>query len=552
MEPESPSLKAKVQALPNKPGVYLMRDRLARVIYVGKARSLRHRVGSYFQASREMRADPKTRALIDSIRDLEIIVCKNDAEAVLLEGKLIKEYKPKYNVDFRDDKRFLYAKINLNEPLPRFTTARIKKDDGATYFGPFAHSGALRNTLTMIRKKFGLRACTPAMPDEKDYKHCLYHIIKHCSAPCIGQISHEAYRSRVESACDFLEGQADEMIGQLEADMKKAAENLEFEKAAMLRNSMQDLQQTVKQRSRKFSRDLKLPTTIEPQKEMDELQRVLGLPTLPRIIEGFDISNISGTLSVASMVRFANGMPDKDNYRHFRVKSVIGSNDFASIAEIVGRRYRRLLQESAPTNVTATSPHLDPLPRGGGEENQASPSAKDSLLSTAPGKRQGEGEAVRERDSKSRPAVSLPDVILIDGGKGQLSAATAVLHSLGLGAQPVFGLAKQQEEIFLLGRDESIKLPDDSPALHLIQRVRDEAHRFANTFHLSMRKKRIRESVLDEFKGIGDERKKKLLETFGSVTRLRKASLEEIAAVPGFGEKLAAELKAFLELRSPN
>ncbi len=494
MADESPSLKAKVQALPNKPGVYLMRDRLARVIYVGKARSLRHRVSSYFQASREMRADPKTRALMDSIRDFETILCKSDAEAVLLEGKLIKEYKPKYNVDFRDDKRFLYAKINLNEPLPRFTTARIKKDDGATYFGPYAHSASLRNTLAMIRKKFGLRACTPTLPTEKDYKHCLYHIIKHCSAPCIGQISREAYGERVKVACDFLEGQADEMIGQLEADMKKAAENLEFEKAAMLRNSMEDLRATVKQRSRKFSRDLKLPSTVEPQKEMAELQQVIGLPTLPRIIEGFDISNISGTLSVASMVRFAEGLPDKSNYRHFRVKSVIGSDDFASIAEIVGRRYRRLLDEKAP----------------------------------------------------------LPDVILIDGGKGQLSAAVAVLQSLGLSAQPVFGLAKQQEEIFLPGREDSIKLPDNSPALHLIQRVRDEAHRFANTFHLSMRKKRIQESVLDEFPGIGEERKKKLLEHFGSVARLRKASLAEIAAVPGFGEKLAAELKAFLELRSSN
>lgn len=490
MESEAPSLKAKVQALPNKPGVYLMRDRLARVIYVGKARSLRHRVSSYFQPSREMRADPKTRALIESIRDFETVVCKSDAEAVLLEGKLIKEYKPKYNVDFRDDKRFLYAKINLHEPLPRFTLVRIKKDDGATYFGPYAHSAALRHTLTMIRRKFGLRACTPTLPDEKDYKHCLYHIIKHCSAPCIGQISLDAYRSRVETACDFLEGQADEMIEQLEAEMKRAAQNLEFEKAAMLRNSVEDLRATVKQRSRKFSRELKLPTTIEPRKEMEELQQVLGLPRLPRIIEGFDISNISGTLSVASMVRFAEGMPDKSQYRHFRVKTVIGSDDFASMAEIVGRRYRRLLDEKA----------------------------------------------------------ALPDVILIDGGKGQLSAATAVLYSLGLADQPVFGLAKQQEEIFLPGRDGSIQLPESSPALHLIQRVRDEAHRFANTFHLSMRKKRIQESLLDEFKGVGGERKKKLLEHFGSIERLRKAGVGEIAALPGFGEKLAAELKAFLKM----
>lgn len=491
MADERPSLKSKVQELPGKPGVYLMRDRFARVIYVGKARSLRHRLSSYFQPSREMRSDPKTRALIDSIRDFETIVCKSDAEAVLLEGKLIKEYKPKYNVDFRDDKRFLYAKINLNEPLPRFTLARIKKDDGATYFGPFAHSGALRHTLTMIRKKFGLRACTPTLPGEKDYKHCLYHIIKYCSAPCIGQISPEAYRERVEVACDFLEGQADEMIQQLEADMNKAAENMEFEKAAMLRDSLEDLRLTVKQRSRKFSRGWKLPSAVEPEKEMQELQQVLGLATLPRVIEGFDISNISGTLSVGSMVRFAEGMPDKNNYRHFRIKTVVGSDDFASIAEIVQRRYKRLLDEKAP----------------------------------------------------------LPDVILIDGGKGQLSAAKAALESVGLDNQRVVGLAKQEEEIFLPGRDESIKLPDNSPALHLIQRVRDEAHRFANTFHLGMRKKRIQESILDEFKGIGEERKQKLLEHFGSVARLRKATVEEIAALPGFGKRLAAELKAFLELR---
>jgi excinuclease ABC subunit C len=491
MQFDPSKLKAKVHLLPNKPGVYLMRDRFARVIYVGKARSLRHRVASYFQASREMRADPKTMALIEGIGDFETIVCKSDAEAVLLEGKLIKEYKPKYNVDFRDDKRFLYVKIHLNETLPRFTLGRIKKDDGATYFGPFAHAGALRHSLTMIRKRFGLRACTPTIPTEKDFKHCLYHIIKHCSAPCIGQISQEAYRERVLAACDFLEGQADEMIEQLEAEMAKLAKNLEFEKAARLRDSLDDLRRTVKQRSRKFSRDLPLPTTIEPAKEMQELQHVLGLPVLPRTIEGFDISNISGTLSVASMVRFSDGLPDKNNYRHFRVKSVAGSDDFASMAEIVSRRYRRLLDEHA----------------------------------------------------------LLPDLILIDGGKGQLSAAVAVLQSLGLGAQPIVGLAKQQEEIFSPGRDASIQLPGDSPALHLIQRVRDEAHRFANTFHLSLRRKRIQESVLDEFKGIGEERKRKLLDRFGSLLRLRKASVEEIAEVPGFGKRLAAELKLFLDSR---
>ena len=502
--PVNDSIRSKLSQLPHKPGVYLMKDRFGTVIYVGKARDLRKRVSQYFHPSRRMGWDLKFNALIEAVHDFDVHVVRSDPEALLLEGKLIKEFHPRYNVSFRDDKRFLLLKVNLNDPIPRFTLTRLKTDDGARYFGPFASSGALRRTLNLVRQKFNLRGCRPLTPTEGDYKHCLYAHLKVCTAPCIGNVTGEQYRMQVLAACDFLDGQSKEMKEQLEATMKQAAAAQDFEKAAQLRDMLFDLRRTT-QKTEKFERlPYKLPVAIEPARDLEELGRVLGLPAPPQRIEGFDISNISDTFAVGSMVRFRQGRPDRANYRRFRMKSVVGQDDFACMAEAVRRRYTRLLRESA-----------------------------------------GAADGTR---LEFRPP-ELPDLILIDGGKGQLNAATAELTKLGLERIPVIGLAKEFEEIYRPGQGEPLRLSHDSGALKLLQRVRDESHRFANTYNAQLRLKRISESILDEFPGIGERRKAALLRRFGSVHRLRLASVEQIAAVPGFGGKAAAELKTFLDAR---
>src|SRR3954469_474765 len=238
------NIQKKLRDLPHKPGIYLMRDRFGTVIYVGKARDLRKRVSTYFQPSRRMGWDLKFAALVDAICDFDYHVVRSEPEALLLEGKLIKEFHPRYNVSFRDDKRFLLLKLNLNDPIPRFTLTRYKQDDGARYFGPFPDSGALRNTLTLVRRQFNLRGCRPLTPGESDYKHCLYGNLKHCTAPCIGNVSREQYLEQVQAACDFLSGQGEEMQEQLAEEMKKAAAAQDYERAAMLRDAISDLRQT--------------------------------------------------------------------------------------------------------------------------------------------------------------------------------------------------------------------------------------------------------------------------------------------------------------------
>jgi excinuclease ABC subunit C len=497
--PATEQIRNKLGQLPHKPGIYLMKDRFGTVIYVGKARDLRRRVSQYFHPSRRQGWDLKLNALIEAIHDFDVHVVRSEPEALLLEAKLIKEFHPRYNVSFRDDKRFLLLKVNLNDPIPRFTLTRIRQEDGARYFGPFAHSSALRSTLAMARKKFNLRGCRPLTPGDQDYKHCLYANLKFCTAPCIGNVTREEYLQQVLAACDFLEGQSGEMEQQLEAEMKKAAAALNFERAAELRDALDALRRTT-EKTKKFPRlPYKLPVALDPEKDLAELAQALELPAPPARIEGFDVSNISGTFAVASMVSFWNGRPDRSNYRRFKMKSVTGQDDFACMAETVQRRYTRLIKEAAED--------------GGREPN-------------------------------------LPNLILIDGGKGQLNAARDILERLGIAHVPVVGLAKEFEEIYRPGESEPLRLSHCSGALKLLQRVRDESHRFANTYNAKLRLKKISESILDEFPGIGEQRKSALLKKFGSVQRLRRASVEEIANVSGFGGKAAAELKAFLEARS--
>ena len=490
--PVSEAIRKKLSAVPHKPGVYLHKDRFGTVIYVGKARDLRKRVSQYFQSSRRHGWDLKFNALVEAICDFDVHVVRSEPESLLLESKLIKEFKPRFNISLRDDKRFLMLKVNLNDPIPNFVFTRLKKDDGARYFGPFVNSMALRNTVALARKQFNLRGCRVFTPGEADYKHCLYAHLKNCTAPCVGNVTHEQYLAQVKSACDFLEGQCREMQPQLEAEMKKAAAAHEFEKAADLRDLIRDLNDTWK-KTEKFTRvPYTLPLAIHPEKDLVEIAKILNLPAPPLRIEGFDISNISGTFAVASLVSFKNGRPDRANYRRFKIKTVIGQDDFASIAEVVGRRYSRLQRESKP----------------------------------------------------------MPDLILIDGGKGQLGMACAELKKLGLEKIPIIGLAKEFEEIYLPEKSLPLRLGLDHPAVKLLQRVRDECHRVANSFNAQLRIKTISESVLDDFPGIGDRRKAALLKKFGSVQRLKAATLEQLAEVPGFGGKAAAELKKFLAARA--
>ncbi|MGH8092083.1 MAG: excinuclease ABC subunit UvrC [Chthoniobacterales bacterium] len=539
---EKPDLNKKVHEVPHKPGVYLMRDRFGRVIYVGKARDLRKRVGSYFMPSKMAVADLKTRAMLEAVWDFETHTVASEAESLLLEGKLIKEYRPRYNISFRDDKRFLVVKVDPTEEWPRFRLARFKKDDGARYFGPYAHAGALRQTLNFMRKKFGVLTFGRGAPTERELKSSTYQVPMRLS-----EIDAATYRQRVAQAADFLEGQSREMIHALEDEMRKAAEKLEFEKAAELRNMLEDLRRTTKP-MRRFTRH-SLPSAIDPQADVQALADALQLPHPPKVMECFDISNISTTHVVASMVAFRDGIPDKNNYRRYRIRTVEGQDDFASMAEVVRRRYARVLLQARETNPEAAD---------FSQENPVEALARLSCPPEPPTTSHDTREVLRraatarndKRESGSStapPLVRLPDLIIVDGGKGQLSSACHELQRLGLHELPIIGLAKEFEEIYRPGRALPLQLPEDSGALRLLQRIRDEAHRFANTYHQLLMKKRIGESILDDCPGVSQNRKSLLLRKFGSVQRLRKASVEEIASTEGIGQKLAEELHRFLQ-----
>jgi len=538
---EKPDLQKKVHEVPHKPGVYLMRDRFNRVIYVGKARDLRKRVGSYFLPSKLAQADLKTRAMLDATWDFETHTVRSEAESVLLEGKLIKEYRPRYNVSFRDDKRFLLVRVDLSEEWPRFRLARFKKDDGSRYFGPYAHAGALRQTLNFMRKKFSVLTFGRGSPSERELKSATYQVPVRLS-----EISAEQYRERVLQACEFLEGKSREMISTLEEEMRKAAKKMDFEKAAELRNMIDDLRSTTRP-MRRFTRG-SLPSTIDPMADVRALADALQLPQVPRVMECFDISNISTTHVVASMVCFRDGVPDKDNYRRYRVRTVDGQDDFASMAEVVRRRYSRVLLEARDANsdVAEFSQEnaADALARISRHPERSEAKSRDPA---AKPQDNATGFLDSARNDTSFVAVRLPDLIIVDGGKGQLSAACRELQRLGLHDLPIIGLAKEREEIYRPGRALPLQLPLDSSALRLLQRIRDEAHRFANAYHQLLMKKRVGESILDDCPGVSQNRKNLLLRKFGSVNRLRKATVDEIASTEGIGRKLAEDLHQFLQ-----
>ncbi len=531
---EKPDPKVKLRDVPHKPGVYIMRDRFNRVIYVGKARSLRKRVSQYFTPSRQMRADLKTRALIDSIWDFEWHVVASEPEALLLEGKLIKEFRPRYNVSFRDDKGFLLVKCELRDEWPRFRLTRSKNDETARYFGPFAHAGALRQTLAFMRKKFGVLTFGRGNPTERERKSSTYQVPMK-----LAEIDEVKYRERVEAACEFLEGRSKELLAELEKEMHAYAAKLDFERAAEMRNMLDDLRKTTKPMSR-YTRDqrhrLGVTSTIDPETDLAELGEALGLAGPPRRMECFDISNISTTHIVASMVCFVNGKPANHLYRRFRIQTVEGQNDFASMAEVVRRRYARVLREAAAISARAPAPlHEDDT------TVDYSPEYSQEKLRDA---------VMRLSDEPEATGVPrLPQLVIVDGGKGQLSAACRELQRLGLHELPIIGLAKEYEEIYRPDRAQSLRLDHDSGALKMLQRIRDEAHRFANGYHQLLMKRRIGESLLDECPGVSATRKAVLLKRFGSVARLKRATVDQIAATEGIGRKLAESVVAFLTER---
>jgi len=603
----------KLDTLPERPGVYLMRDARQTVIYVGKAVVLRNRVRSYFHAS--ARHDPKTLRLVGELADLEWIVTDTELEALILENELIKRYRPRFNIRLRDDKTYPYIKIHWQEDYPRISIVRRMERDGARYYGPFTSGYAVRQTLDALRRVFPYLDCDREITG-RDPKPCLYYHIKRCAGPCIGAVDREAYREIIGGLADFLEGDSDAVLAQLTGHMTAAAEQLQFERAAQLRDQIRAARQIVerqkvvsgKQEDQDviaFAQDERtgeacvqvffirrgkligresfvlegvdshqngeliaafvqqfydeaafVPPSILLPKDLDErliieqwlrskrnggkvmlrvpkrgpkralvqmatenaaatltslqaqwqadtnrltealtqLQEALALPDPPGRIECFDISTLQGTHTVGSMVVFARGTPAKSDYRRFTVKGKGAHgepDDYAAMREVLRRRFRRAVEDALP----------DP------------------------------GQKARPSSAAWR---RLPNLLIVDGGKGQLGVAMEVLAEFGLTeVAPVAGLAKQREELFLPGRAEGILLAPGSQGLFLVQRIRDEAHRFAITFHRQKRSQAAVASQLDAVPGIGPARRKALLKHFGSLEAIRQASVEELANVPG-------------------
>lgn len=467
-----------------------MKDCFGHILYIGKAKDLKRRVTSYFQPSRRLTLQqPKIAALIPLITDIETLTVSCEAEAILLEGKLLKKWKPKYNTDFVDDKRFFLIRVDLHRAMPRFCLTRLRNHLQARYFGPFAYSGLLRKTLLEMRRRFGivLGDATPkCLSDDR------YRLYDDARAEIYGhpnEVTRSQYRNRVEQACAFLEGKTKQWLETLHSQMQTAAEHQDYEHAAELRDRIKALEHTTA-KIRTFQKTD--PSTPQPpQAILKQLREQLALPRLPKCIECFDISHISGTFVVASMVQFLNGLPKTNLYRRYRIKGPIQNDDFRAMEEVVKRRYQRLDQEKKP----------------------------------------------------------FPDLIVIDGGKGQVAAALRAFVLLDLAPPPLIGLAKKYERIIFSDARKPLQLLLHHPALQLLQRVRDEAHRFANTYNATLRSRQIRESLLDELPGLGQKRKVALLRHFKNIHSIRKATVEALTEVEGIGPKTAHGIITFLGSR---
>ena len=480
-------IRAKVAALPDGPGCYIMRDRRGKIIYVGKAASLRRRVGGYFRPATFRHADPKLRGLLRSVEDLDILPLESEAQALLTESRLIHDYRPRYNVLLKDDKRFLLLKMRPSDPFPRFEAVRLRKDDGAQYWGPYASTAVARASLDFLARHFGCRRCAERVPDAETHRHCHDDVVARCLAPCIGKCTPEAYHAAVDEAAAFLDGDRPEALAPLREAMGAAAAERKFEHAAALRDLLMLLERT--RRDRAAVPRTPAMAAADREEGLASLARALDLPGPPRRIECYDISHISGTHAVASRVVAVDGVPAPALYRRFRIRTAEGGDDPASIAEVVKRRFAGTLAGEEP-----------------------------------------------------------PELLLVDGGATQTRAAREALAGTAGEGTALAGLAKRYETLVREDGSE-IRFPEDSPALQIVRRLRDESHRFAITYHRSLRAKVIRESVLDDVPGIGPAKKKALLRHFGSLAAMRQASEEELAAAPGMTAGLAEALRAALVRR---
>jgi excinuclease ABC subunit C len=667
-------VRHQVRTLPEKPGVYIMRDAPGDVIYIGKATNLRSRVRSYFGSSHSL--EPKVRALAERVRTIEHVVTRTEAEALHLEATLVKRHQPVHNVRLKDDKHYPYLKIDIQTRWPRVTITRRVESDGARYFGPYASAGSVRRTLSVVKKLFPWRSCTKEITGT-DPRPCLDYFIQRCIAPCTAYCTKEEYDEVIAETILFLEGRSDEVLNRVTADMAQASEDLNFERAARLRDQATAIR-TVTERQQMatttpldadifalarqadetcvqafFVRgtvvadtdsfmldgtgevsdgevmeaflaqfyesatyvprtlllsnppddapdleimlrgrrggavDLLVPVRGErralvataeenarealamyharwisdrdkTEQALELLQEELDLPQPPGRIECYDISTIQGTNTVASMVVFEHGQPATNEYRRFRIKTVEGQDDFASMREVLGRRFKRIADRRkelrASDTVEQAAPEIIPLtavtePSEFGEPGE--PGEPTDLVELRESIEAIEALDALDSIDAAEPADAspwdaVPGLVIIDGGKGQLSAVLDVMRDLELADIPVCGLAKQYEEIYVQDVSEPIRLPRDSEALYLVQRIRDEAHRFAITYHRQLRGKKATQSVLDSIPGIGPKRKRALLRKFGSVKGVRDATLEDVAATVGFTRGLAETVKRSL------
>ncbi|MDP5311232.1 excinuclease ABC subunit UvrC [Streptomyces poriferorum] len=674
------SYRPKPGQIPDSPGVYKFRDEHRRVIYVGKAKSLRQRLANYFQDVSGLH--PRTRTMVTTAASVEWTVVSTEVEALQLEYSWIKEFDPRFNVKYRDDKSYPYLAVTLNEEFPRVQVMRGAKKKGVRYFGPYGHAWAIRETVDLMLRVFPVRTCSAGVFKNaaRSGRPCLLGYIGKCSAPCVGRVTPEEHRELADDFCDFMAGRTGTYIRRLEKDMMAAAEEMEYERAARLRDDVEALKRAMEKSAvvladatdadliavaedeleaavqifhvrggrvrgqrgwvtdkvenvdtsglvehalqqlygeetgdsvpkevlvpalpedpeavsqwlagRRGSQvSLRIPqrgdkkdlmATVQRNAQqalglhktkrasdlttrsraLEEIAEALGLDTAPLRIECFDISHLQGDDVVASMVVFEDGLARKGEYRRFQIKGFEGQDDVRSMHEVISRRFRRYLQEKertgeweegpAPTGPAPTGPVPAGLvPAGPSAAESAGPAESAGLAESS---EPAEPAEPREDDGRPKRFAYPPQLLVVDGGQPQVAAAKRALDELGIDDIAVCGLAKRLEEVWLPDDDDPVVLPRSSEGLYLLQRVRDEAHRFAITYQRAKRAKRIRSGPLDAVTGLGETRKQALIKHFGSVKKLRQATIDEICEVPGIGRRTAESVVVALAAAAP-
>lgn len=656
------SYRPKPGQIPDSPGVYKFRDEHRRVIYVGKAKNLRQRLANYFQDLAGLH--PRTRTMVTTAASVEWTVVSTEVEALQLEYSWIKEYDPRFNVKYRDDKSYPYLAVTLNEEFPRVQVMRGAKKKGVRYFGPYGHAWAIRETVDLMLRVFPVRTCSAGVFKNavRTGRPCLLGYIGKCSAPCVGRVTPEEHRELADEFCDFMAGRTGSYIRRLEKDMAAAAEEMEYERAARLRDDAEALRRAMEKSAvvladatdadliavaedeleaavqifhvrggrvrgqrgwvtdkvenvdtsglvehalqqlygeeagdavpkevlvpalpedpdavsqwladrrgsqvslripqRGDKKDLMVTVQRNAQqalglhktkrasdlttrsRALEEISEALGLDTAPLRIECFDISHLQGDDVVASMVVFEDGLARKGEYRRFQIKTFEGQDDVRSMHEVIGRRFRRYLHEKERTGEWEETP----------AESGPAPAAPAPSGPVPAGPAPDGAAEPREDDGRPKRFAYPPQLLVVDGGQPQVAAAKRALDELGIDDIAVCGLAKRLEEVWLPDDDDPVVLPRSSEGLYLLQRIRDEAHRFAITYQRAKRAKRVRSSPLDDVAGLGETRKQALIKHFGSVKKLRQATIDEICEVPGIGRRTAESVAVALASTTP-